>query len=669
MEAKESRCDDATLQEEATPSSLPALLQWRSLMQASATPPSEPKSEPSLDLSRQMAGGADVEKEEVAKFLAGVPVYNYGYVRHLAKCEEVPDHNCELDLLQVNASQASLHLDGQNGVHRRRLKQGRVREWLVKMRDGISDQSIHSFCSMLPGNAKCTAEGHPSKGGIPMVVVTGTEDELEEQLRRHQGMSDFVEPDIPMNAIPELRSEEKEDKARHYSEEEEEVEDSGKPTKMMKKVVAAEKKLMKKMMKQMMEKLSDKDGVEDSANKKIKKGMKKIMKQMIEKLSDEEAGNTTNSSKSGAQKKQKLGKPSSWGLDRIDDRYGLDHSYGIGPEGGKGVHIYVADTGIRTTHHDFHGRALPTLEIKKGIIRECDASNNKCAQDENGHGTHAAATAGGKRFGVAKASTLHSVKILSDAGHGKMSYLIQALDWVATKGLRPAIFAASVGGPGNPPSVVKAIEAASAAGVTIVVAAGNFGRDACGFTPAHVKAAISVGATEDAEDTIAPYSNFGKCVDLFAPGTDIHSAGRMSDTAKAKMTGTSMAAPHVAGAAALLLGEDNTRTPEEISLLLKAKATQGILHGGPIGAGNSPSMFLFTAPLEEGDEIWWQEVWLGSWWKLFYWSGWADLLRPGPMKELMAEAFVCCIFLITLAFMLTRCVRVLGLPPGVHEKE
>jgi subtilisin family serine protease len=357
--------------------------------------------------------------------------------------------------------------------------------------------------------------------------------------------------------------------------------------------------------------------------------------------------------------------PHSWGLDRIDDRFGLDGSYEIESDGGEGVHIYVADTGIRTTHHDFSGRAVPTLEIRRGIIRECEASDSKCAQDNNGHGTHAAATVGGIVYGVAKSATIHSVKILSDTGRGKMSYLIQALDWVATYGHRPAIFTANVGGPGNPPSVQKAIEAAYKAGVTVIVAAGNLGRDACGFTPAHVKAAITVGATEDAQDTAAAYSNFGKCVDLFAPGSDIHSAGRMSDTAKATMTGTSMATPHVAGAAALLLGEDHTRTPEEVTLLLKARATQGCVQGALDG---SPSMLLFTAPLEESDKIWWQSIWFPSWWKLLKWTSWADIMRPGPMKELMAEAFVCCLFLITLAFVMTRCVATLSLPPGMHEK-
>lgn len=567
--------------------------------------------------------------EEVVKFLAGVPVYNYGYIQQLERCEENSSLDCDSELLQFEARKPGYtfphpgdptttapttaptltppkeeDVDGSsNNGELKNKRSGRVREWLVKLRDGVSDQVLHNFCGSLPGNARCTAEGHPSGGGIPLVVVVGTQDELEEQLRRQAGKTDYVEPDIPMNAIPEVRSREEEDDSYHS----------------------------------------------DDSGHVHEKGEPEVGSQLELRSQRHHEPNVTDN-----------GKPASWGLDRIDDRSGVNGLYAIAADGGLNVHVYVADTGIRTTHRDFQGRAVATLEIGEGIINKCEADRPKCGQDENGHGTHAAAIVGGARYGVAKSSVLHSVKILSDSGRGKMSYLIQALDWVATKGQRPAVFTASVGGSGNPPSVVKAIEAAAAAGVTVVVAAGNNGRDACGFTPAHVKAAITVGATENSNDTIAPYSNFGKCVDIFAPGSDIHAAGGISDTAKATMSGTSMAVPHVAGAAALLLGEDHTRTPEEVSMLLKARATQGTITAGPLGNSTSTrDLLLYTAALEETDGIWWQSAFLPAWWKKMKGktraSGWFDILiRPGPVKELLAEGFVCFLFLTALAFVVTR---------------
>jgi len=612
---------------EASASVSAALLQRRSLVNVDTGLPSEHNSKLPQDPA------AVALEDDAPKFLAGVPVHNYGYVRRLKRCEQVLGRRCRLGLLGSGApvtglkkdweedflhnddiiandddDQPAHHSDADHGhpyqpstpleeLEDSRFfemeEPGDVREWLVKMRDGVSDQVLMDFCddvrSAKGSKAKCTAQGHPSEGGIPLVVVRSTEEELEEQLRLHQGKTDYVEPDIPMNAIPEVRSKE------------------GEPT----------------------------DGYgEDSSGAK-------------------------NASASWED-------PFSWGLDRIDDRRGLDGSYDIGPEGGKDVHVYVADTGIRTKHQDFEGRAIPTLEIRRGILRECEASNHRCSQDFSGHGTHSAATVGGKKYGVAKSSTLHSVKILSAKGHGKMSYLIQALDWVATRGKRPAVFVVGVGGQGNPPSIVNAIEAASTSGVTVVVAAGNGGHDACDWSPAHAKAAITVGATENADDIIASYSNIGACVDLYAPGSDIHSAGVISDTARGTMSGTSMSTPHVAGAAALLLGEDDTRSPKEVAQLLKARATQS---GDTKDAqGSRASRILYTGELADGDEIWWQETWWPAWQNIFLSSRWKDVAKAGPMKELMAQGFVCCLFLITLAFMTTQCMRFFIEPPDAYEK-
>ena len=143
----------------------------------------------------------------------------------------------------------------------------------------------------------------------------------------------------------------------------------------------------------------------------------------------------------------------SWGLDRVDDRQGLDNSYEAPANGGQGVHVYVADTGIRTTHGDFFdasgaGRAVPTLQALDKGLEVCSPSDTKCAEDLNGHGTHCAGTIGGSQYGIAKGATLHAVKVLSDSGSGSWMNFLLALDWVATEGQRPAVFSASLGGPG-----------------------------------------------------------------------------------------------------------------------------------------------------------------------------------------------------------------------------
>merc|ERR1711937_606060 len=175
-----------------------------------------------------------------------------------------------------------------------------------------------------------------------------------------------------------------------------------------------------------------------------------------------------------------------------------------------------------------------------------------CARDAQGHGTHCAGTIGGAQYGVAKGATIHAVKVLSDSGSGSFSWFVEALDWVVTKGQRPAVFSASLGGSRNIGFVETAIDRATAAGVVVVVAAGNDNMDACSFSPAHVGSAITVGATRS-DDNRAWYSNHGSCLDIFAPGSSITSAGVSSDSASATMSGTSMACPHVAGAVVVVV--------------------------------------------------------------------------------------------------------------------
>jgi len=285
----------------------------------------------------------------------------------------------------------------------------------------------------------------------------------------------------------------------------------------------------------------------------------------------------------------------SWGLDRIDDRAGLDGSYDVATDGGRGVHVYVADTGIRTTHDDFAGadgvsRAIPTLEVLGAGVVECDPADVNCARDRDGHGTHCAGTIAGTRHGVAKGVTVHAVKVLGDDGSGSFSWFVEALDWVVANGQRPAVFSASLGGPGSIGFVSAAIQSATDAGVIVVVAAGNENDDACSYSPASATAAVTVGATTSS-DGRAWYSNYGSCLDIFAPGSQITSAGHESNSALATLSGTSMATPHVAGAAALLLQNTPSASAVQIISELKRLATSEIIDQVAEG---SPNLLLYV---------------------------------------------------------------------------
>jgi len=259
----------------------------------------------------------------------------------------------------------------------------------------------------------------------------------------------------------------------------------------------------------------------------------------------------------------------SWGLDRI----GVPDTRRTG----KGVHIYILDTGIYTKHTDFEDRAIPTLDLTGGSVVECNG-DPACALDGNGHGTHCAGTAGGRSYGVAKEATLHAVKVLTNEGSGQFSWTVAALDWIAVSGARPAVASLSLGGRGRLESMMTAVDVAVAAGVVVVVAAGNENRNACYYTPAFVPSAITVGATEDS-DARAYYSNTGWCVDLYAPGSSITSAWIGSDVDSARLSGTSMACPHVSGGAALLLHSNPAMRPAEVASALTSLAERNVVQG------------------------------------------------------------------------------------------
>ena len=268
-----------------------------------------------------------------------------------------------------------------------------------------------------------------------------------------------------------------------------------------------------------------------------------------------------------------------WGLDRIDQRPVRRSATYTPTDDGSAVHAYVIDTGVRITHAEFGGRATYGYDAVDG---------DQVAADCNGHGTHVAGTIGGAHYGVAKKVRLVAVRVLDCTGQGTLSQVISGVNWVTAHAVRPAVANMSMGGDYSP-SIEAAVQRSINAGITYVVAAGNEDTNATDLSPAGLPAAITVGAT-DAADRRASFSNFGPSLDLFAPGVGIRSSVSSSDTATAVYNGTSMASPHVAGAAALALDANPSLTPAQVRNQLVARATTGKV----TDRAGSPNRLLFV---------------------------------------------------------------------------
>jgi len=349
------------------------------------------------------------------------------------------------------------------------VAEGEGFDWVLKFRDGSSDADLKSFCGGDAGEGACSAVGHPTEGGMPMVTVRATEEQLLKMFDSNPAIVEWAEPDTPVELEPES--------------EEEMSSENQRP----------------------------------------------------------------------------------WGLDTINMQRASFT--------GAGTHIYVMDTGVRTTHEDFEGRAVATIDTiaGRGRVQECNGDAT-CATDSNGHGTHVAGTAGGKVYGVAKKATLHAMKVCCGSG----TNILAGMDWIASKASKPAVMTMSLGSYSTPESSRVAVDAVVNAGVVVTVSAGNRNFDSCRKSYTFIASAIGVGAS-DQSNTRASFSNYGPCNAIFAPGVATISASHRSDGGSSSKSGTSMAAPMVAGVTALLFEQDGTRTPEKIRELLRTRSTKEAL--------------------------------------------------------------------------------------------
>ncbi|MFD7751226.1 S8 family serine peptidase [Streptomyces sp. NPDC059757] len=268
--------------------------------------------------------------------------------------------------------------------------------------------------------------------------------------------------------------------------------------------------------------------------------------------------------------------PPSWGLDRIDQKsLPLNGSYTYPDKAGEGVTAYIIDTGVRITHSDFGGRALYGYDA---------IDNDNTAQDGYGHGTHVAGTVAGSAYGVAKKAKIVAVRVLDNSGSGTTAQVVAGIDWVTAHAVKPAVANMSLGG-GADSVLDAAVRNSIASGITYAVAAGNESTNASTKSPARVTEAITVGSTTST-DARSSFSNYGSVLDIFAPGSSITSAWNTSDSATSTISGTSMATPHVAGAAALHLADHPSDTPAQVSAGLVAAAATGVVTSPGTGSPN-----------------------------------------------------------------------------------
>ncbi|GAB3269985.1 S8 family peptidase [Kineosporia babensis] len=277
----------------------------------------------------------------------------------------------------------------------------------------------------------------------------------------------------------------------------------------------------------------------------------------------------------------------SWGQDRIDQRSGLNGKLSTATDG-SGVTAYVIDTGVRATHTDLAGR------VSSGYTAITDGNgtdDSTCASVSRGtgHGTHVAGTIGGTRYGVAPGVDIVSVRVLGCDGSGTSSGVLAGVNWVTANAVKPAVANLSLGGEANQP-LDNAVSASIASGITYGVAAGNDAVDACNVSPARVPQALTVAASTNA-DVSASFTNYGSCVDLYAPGQAITSDWYTSDTDTNVLSGTSMATPHVVGAAALYLDANPGASPATVASYLLSRATPNAISNTPSG---TPNKLLYT---------------------------------------------------------------------------
>jgi subtilisin family serine protease len=290
-----------------------------------------------------------------------------------------------------------------------------------------------------------------------------------------------------------------------------------------------------------------------------------------------------------------------WGLDRVDQRdLPLSGTYTYN-NNGAGTNVYIFDTGVRRTHNDFGGRVQ---YVPNGSNGDFVGDGHGSAEDCHGHGTHVAGSAAGGTWGVAKSAPIWAARVVNCSGGGQVSMAIAAVDWVTANGLRPAVVNMSLGY-GDVQSLRDAVENSIAAGVNYSVSAGNgdfLGRpqDACKQSPGGAPNAITVGATSSS-DTEASFSNYGPCVDILAPGVSITSAWYTSNTATNSISGTSMSAPHVAGAVALYLTANPSASPAQVAQALVSNASLNkiSLHSRSVTNG-TPNRLLYTLFIGSG---------------------------------------------------------------------